>query len=424
MECARTTATNKRGRNCSHISDFDGIANRKRQKITNIPLATKGWWKFGSLAKEVIPESYLSNLTQKPEISSSPVDTSENSDAQHNILQSSSLFSKERASNFSTMMPRQVTEENLRVSDGGSQSSERRESMQNSRFLHSLFPTVGIRSKTFPGVSPTAAFLKVGKRDYISYPVESGEHQQVPGRSPLMSFLVQHQRYHAIHSDQSQGTASAPQNQAQGMMTSMQNRTCEGDDIKEDLQQGSAFSLPNTRLYQQSDEDDRSFYTDSTSDVKFRAYQAENWTEKFEELLEFRKENGHCLVPNLYPENPSLAQWTKRQRYQFKLRQNGQRSTITDERIRALDQVGFIWDSHAAIWSERLEELKQFREVFGHCNVPSRYEPNHQLAIWVKRQRRQYKNKLENKQHCMTDERQAALESIGFVWDMKKHSSK
>jgi len=154
--------------------------------------------------------------------------------------------------------------------------------------------------------------------------------------------------------------------------------------------------------------------------VKFRAYQAENWTEKFEELLRFREENGHCLVPNCHPENPALAQWTKRQRYQYKLKQDGKRSTITNERVRALDEVGFVWDSHKAVWSERLEELKEFKKQHRHCNVPSRYTPNHQLAIWVKRQRRQWKNKIDHLPNCMTDERQRALEAIGFVWDMKK----
>lgn len=155
-------------------------------------------------------------------------------------------------------------------------------------------------------------------------------------------------------------------------------------------------------------------------EVKFRAYQAENWTEKFEELLRFREENGHCLVPNCHPENPALAQWTKRQRYQYKLKQDGKRSTITDERVRALDEAGFVWDSHKAVWSERLEELKEFKKQYKHCNVPSRYKPNHQLAIWVKRQRRQWKNKLDRLPNCMTDDRQRALEAIGFVWDMKK----
>merc|ERR1711907_422038 len=73
---------------------------------------------------------------------------------------------------------------------------------------------------------------------------------------------------------------------------------------------------------------------------------------------------------------------------------------------------------HKAVWSERYEELKQFRKVHGHCNVPSRYHANHQLAIWVKRQRRQWKNKMDFRKNCMTDERQESLDSIGFIWDM------
>jgi hypothetical protein len=89
-----------------------------------------------------------------------------------------------------------------------------------------------------------------------------------------------------------------------------------------------------------------------------------------------------------------------------------------------LDQVGFVWDSHAAVWSERLEELKEFKNVFGHANVPSRWENNHQLAIWVKRQRRQMKNRMEGKKHCMTDERIAALDQVGFVWDMRPTGTK
>merc|ERR1719469_1602165 len=80
-----------------------------------------------------------------------------------------------------------------------------------------------------------------------------------------------------------------------------------------------------------------------TKEVKFRVYQAENWTEKFGELMKFQDENGHCLVPNCHPENPELAQWTKRQRYQYKLKMDGKRSTITGERIRALDETGFVW---------------------------------------------------------------------------------
>jgi len=164
--------------------------------------------------------------------------------------------------------------------------------------------------------------------------------------------------------------------------------------------------------------------TAKIKEIKFRAYQSESWTDKFEELLQFRDKNGHCLVPNCHPENPTLAQWVKRQRYQYKLKVDGKRSTVTDERVSLLDKAGFTWDSHKAIWAERIEELKEFKKKFGHCNIPSRYQTNHQLAIWVKRQRRQWKNKMDSQPNCMTDERQQQLEALGFVWDMQKKRTK
>jgi hypothetical protein len=169
------------------------------------------------------------------------------------------------------------------------------------------------------------------------------------------------------------------------------------------------------------EEEELSGTAESSADdsLKFRAYQAENWTERFEELLEFRSRIGHCLVPNNFPVNPPLAQWVKRQRYQYKLKQQSKRSTMSDERVQALEEIGFVWDSHSACWDEKLEELLQYREVHGHCNVPSRFAENRQMAVWVKRQRRQYKFYCEGKASSMTEERIAILEGLGFQWDLR-----
>ena len=168
-----------------------------------------------------------------------------------------------------------------------------------------------------------------------------------------------------------------------------------------------------------SESDGGSVATGDDSALRFRAYQAENWTEKYEELIEFRNRLGHCLVPNHFEENPTLAQWVKRQRYQYKLKLLNRRSTMSDERVQALEDIGFVWDSHSAAWDERLDELIHYKDVNGHCNVPSRYADNRQLAIWVKRQRRQYKFHCEGKPSSMTQERIDTLNSLGFQWDMR-----
>ena len=155
-------------------------------------------------------------------------------------------------------------------------------------------------------------------------------------------------------------------------------------------------------------------------DIHFREYQAEIWMEKYEDLCAFRHRNGHCHVPHTYYDNPPLAQWVKRQRYQCKLKAEGKRSTLTDQRIKTLDQVGFIWSSHDAVWEQRLNELAQYKRIYNNCFVPSSYKGNPQLAVWVKRQRRQYKFYCEGKSTSLTPERIAKLEKGGFAWDCRK----
>jgi hypothetical protein len=152
---------------------------------------------------------------------------------------------------------------------------------------------------------------------------------------------------------------------------------------------------------------------------RFRPYQADQWSEKFEELLQFKQERGHCCVPHTFKENPSLARWVKRQRYQYKLKNEEKPSTMTDERVIALEQAGFIWDSHGAAWVDRLNELREYSKSNGHSNVPSNHPSSPQLATWVKCQRRQYKLFRDGKPSNMTLERIQELESLGFEWELR-----
>jgi hypothetical protein len=158
---------------------------------------------------------------------------------------------------------------------------------------------------------------------------------------------------------------------------------------------------------------------------RFRPYQSNQWTEKFQELLDFCQAKGHCSVPHTLEENPSLARWVKRQRYQFKLKNEGKTSTMTDDRVVSLEKVGFIWDSHGAAWVDRMTELKAYKlKHDGSCNVPSNCPSNPQLATWIKCQRRQRKLFLEGKSSNMTEERIVELESLGFEWELRCGTNK
>ena len=161
-----------------------------------------------------------------------------------------------------------------------------------------------------------------------------------------------------------------------------------------------------------------SSYEDASGN-RFRCYQEAQWREKFEELCEFMKQNGHSQVPHAYPKNEPLARWTKRQRYQYKLKQEGKASTMTDDRISALNELGFVWDSHGSLWEERLNELREFHRTQGHSNVPSQYDVNQKLATWVKCQRRQYKLFVSGRHSNMTLDRVSKLEVLDFVWEVR-----
>jgi hypothetical protein len=182
------------------------------------------------------------------------------------------------------------------------------------------------------------------------------------------------------------------------------------------------LALPRKRQrIETNDDESPNFVRDKSKDLQIRAHQSEQWLERYKELVEFQQEFGHCVVPYNYKRNRSLALWVKRQRHQHTIKKEGLRSTMTDGRERALEQAGFVWDSHKVVWEERLNELIAYRnKERGHCNVPAKFDENPQLAIWVKCQRRQYKLFCDGQRSNMTVDRIEKLSKAGFVWNPRK----
>ena len=146
------------------------------------------------------------------------------------------------------------------------------------------------------------------------------------------------------------------------------------------------------------------------------------WMARYNELKQFQESHGHCNVPRDYSANKELGLWVSNQRTQYRLRQEGnQSSTMTNERISMLEEIGFIWDAQKSAWMTRYEELIEFKQRHGHCNVPSDYSANKELGQWVHTQRKQYRLLQEGKQSSqMTNERISMLEEIGFIWDAQE----
>jgi hypothetical protein len=143
----------------------------------------------------------------------------------------------------------------------------------------------------------------------------------------------------------------------------------------------------------------------------------DHWTQGFDDLCRYREEKGNCLVPQRYEENLFLGRWVKRHRNLYKKRLAGKSSALTTKQIRDLEAIGFVWDKNCAVWEVRLDELRKFRGVHKHCNVPLNYT-NQPLVHWVRYQRRQYMCRLEGKHSALTLERLNKLESLCFQWSV------
>jgi len=168
----------------------------------------------------------------------------------------------------------------------------------------------------------------------------------------------------------------------------------------------------------------RNKHAQESNDGRFRCYQSLMWNMRFNDLLEYQKRTGNCHVPLTYNDDPTLARWVKRQRYQYKAMMEGKFSTMTEERVKALEGIGFIWDSQGTVWRDRLRELIEFKRIHKHCNVPSNYSKNPSLAVWVKCQRRQYKLYKEGKPSTIVSQRIRDLEHIGFQWLLCSYHSR
>lgn len=154
----------------------------------------------------------------------------------------------------------------------------------------------------------------------------------------------------------------------------------------------------------------------------------QRWQAKFEQLQAYKEKHGDCKVPQAWADNPSLGKWVSRQRVAKKRLDAGEASPgITVEQVVQLDGLGFVWQvgkPHNLVgFGQRLEQLKLYKALHGHCNVPKcsdATDPWHALGIWVNLQR-SMKRKYD-KGHTtpgITQQRIDALTGLGLDWNLR-----
>ncbi len=137
--------------------------------------------------------------------------------------------------------------------------------------------------------------------------------------------------------------------------------------------------------------------------------QDEQFEEHFQELVEFERENHHCLVPAIYEANPQLGTWVNTIRY---AKRNGR---LSEDREKRLDKIGFVYEVQDEQFEKMFQKLVGFKQKFGHCIVPAIYEANPQLGNWV-----HYQRQLK-REGRLKEDREKRLNEIGFVWDARAY---
>lgn len=141
-----------------------------------------------------------------------------------------------------------------------------------------------------------------------------------------------------------------------------------------------------------------------------------DWWEKYAQLCEYKEQYGDCNVPQRYSENLSLGLFVYNNRMMFKNLLAGEYSSLTEDRIDALEEIGFCWDNQQYRWFSKLEDLKRYKAQYGNCDVPRRYDADLALAWWVQCNRLEYKQFQMGRPSTLSSSRIKLLEDIGFNW--------
>ncbi|KAL3935001.1 MAG: hypothetical protein SGBAC_009396 [Bacillariaceae sp.] len=141
------------------------------------------------------------------------------------------------------------------------------------------------------------------------------------------------------------------------------------------------------------------------------------WLSNLEQLKEYKAKHGDCVVPRGFSGNPKLASWVAEQRKQRKLLIDGKQSSMISDRIRLLDDLGFVWNAQEAAWDRQLSDLKAFQAKYGHCLVTVGHVEYPKLGSWVKEQRRHYVLLQQGKTSNMSSVRAEKLDAVGFCWN-------
>ncbi len=125
------------------------------------------------------------------------------------------------------------------------------------------------------------------------------------------------------------------------------------------------------------------------------------WETRYQELVEYKKLNGHIDRIKIIHEKYTLGLWISTQM--------AAKKRLSPERKRKLNAIEFIWvkgNLREERWAQMYAKLKAFKAKHGHCRV--KQKDDFQLSVWLQRNKRDRKIIGEDKRN--------KLHKLGVKW--------
>jgi hypothetical protein len=136
----------------------------------------------------------------------------------------------------------------------------------------------------------------------------------------------------------------------------------------------------------------------------------DRWDEMFQRLVTYKNQHdGSTLVPS----DTQLGTWASHQRFYYINNNNNNCSkTLSVDRIKRLESIGFVWDVLEVQWMEMYNRLVAYKKQHRSTRVPRTYREDNdvRLGAWIRTQRN------VNNKGKLLKQRLDLLNSVDFAW--------
>ena len=150
------------------------------------------------------------------------------------------------------------------------------------------------------------------------------------------------------------------------------------------------------------------------------AWQNTLWEASYKELEQYYQKHGHTIVKT---GTSPLGNWVNWQRQEYRRLKEGLPSSMTPERIEALEKLDFVWrvEEKSRKRMQKYARLKDIYNEYGGADVPSSVLLDSEMGPWIKKQRTLLKQAEIGEETTLTEEQIRLLEEmkIGEVLHVK-----